>query len=207
LSASAEPGRAHDRVAGQKDWVIMMTRALIVLVLCVAAPAAAAGQGIATTFQELRLLVRPGDHVTVTDVNGRDVSGKIRDLSASSLALTVDGQPREWRETEVATIRQRRGDSLANGAWIGLGIGAGLAAIGIAVSVSSEDYDADVNFGEAVLVTALYGGLGAAIGTGIDALITRRQVIFETRSPSGIAFQIAPLLTPTRAVARVSIGF
>jgi hypothetical protein len=205
-SDSAEPGRAHDCVAGQKDWVVMMTRALIVLVLCVAAPAAA-GQGIATTFQELRLLVRPGDHVTVTDVNGRDVSGKIKDLSASSLALTVDGQPREWRETEVATIRQRRGDSLANGAWIGLGIGAGLAAVGIAVAFSSEDYDGDVNFGEAVLVTAMYGGLGAAIGTGIDALITRRQVIFETRSPSGIAFQFAPLLTPTRAVARVSIGF
>jgi hypothetical protein len=185
----------------------MMTRALIVLLLCVAAPATAAAQGIAATFQELRLLVRPGDDVTVTDVNGRNISGKITNLSAASLTLTVDGRPREWREPEVATIRQRRGDSLANGAWIGLGIGAGLAAVGIAVAFTSEDYDADVNFGEAVLVTAIYGGLGAAIGTGVDALITRRQVIFETRSPSGVAVQFAPLLTPTRAVARVSIGF
>jgi hypothetical protein len=56
-------------------------------------------------------------------------------------------------------------------------------------------------------MTALYGGLGAAIGTGIDALITRRQVVFEKRSASGIALQVAPVLTPTRAGARLSIGF
>jgi hypothetical protein len=205
MSAPAERRSAHGRVAGQKGWIIMITRALIVLVLCVAAPTAAAAQGIATTFQELRLLVRPGDNVTVTDVSGREVSGKITDLSASSLALMVDGQPREWRETEVATIRQRRGDSLGNGALIGLGIGAGVTAIGIAILANGDTYD--VNGGEAALVTAIYGGLGAAIGTGIDALITRRQVVFEKRSASGIAFQVAPLLTPTRTGARLSIGF
>jgi hypothetical protein len=53
----------------------------------------------------------------------------------------------------------------------------------------------------------MYGGLGAGIGTGIDALITRRQVVFEKRSASGVTVQIAPLLTPTRAAGRVSIGF
>ena len=105
----------------------------------------------------------------------------VTDLSASSLALMADGQPREWRETEVATIRQRRGDSLANGALIGLGIGAGVTAIGIAVWVNSDTYEGEVTGGEAVMVTAIYGGLGAAIGTGIDALITRRRVVFEKR--------------------------
>jgi hypothetical protein len=177
------------------------------LVVSVAAPTAVAAQGIATTFQELRLLVRPGDNVTVTDVSGREVSGRITDLSASSLALMADGQPREWRETEVATIRQRRGDSLANGALIGLGIGAGVTAIGIAIWVNSDTYEGEVTGGDAVLVTAIYGGLGAAIGTGIDALMTRRQVVFEKRSASGIAFQVAPLLTPARTGARLSIGF
>jgi hypothetical protein len=197
----------HGNVAGQKGWVIMMTRALIVSGLCVAAPAAAAAQGIATTFQELRLLVRQGDTVTVTDVNGQEVSGKIADLSASSLVLTANNQAREWREMEVATIKQRRGDSLANGALIGLGIGAGVAAIGIAMWVSSDDYVGDVSGGEVVFAMAMYGGLGAGIGTGIDALITRRQVVFEKRSASGVTVQIAPLLTPTRAAGRVSIGF
>jgi hypothetical protein len=185
----------------------MMTRALIVLGLCLAAPAASMAQGIATTFQELRLLVRPGDSVTVIDINGQEVSGKITDLSASSLVLTANDRPREWRETEVATIRQRRGDSLANGALIGLGIGAGVSAIGIAAWVNSDTYEGEVTAGEAVAVTLLYGGLGAGIGTGIDALITRRKVVFERHSASGVTVQIAPLLTPTRAAARVSIGF
>jgi hypothetical protein len=185
----------------------MMTRALIVLGLCVAAPAAAAAQGIATTFQELRLLVRQGDTVTVTDVNGQEVSGKITNLSASSLALTANNHAWEWREVEVATIKQRRGDSLANGALIGLGIGAGLTAIGFAVWVNSETYGGQASAGEAVGVTALYGGLGAAIGIGVDALITRRQVVFEKRAASGVTFQIVPLLTPTRAAGRLSIGF
>jgi hypothetical protein len=155
----------------------------------------------------LRLLVRPGDTVSVTDVNGREVSGRITDLSASSLALTVEGSPREWREAEVATIKQRRGDSLANGALIGLGVGAGVAAVGIAMWVNSDTYEGETTAGEAVGVTFLYGGLGAAIGTGIDALITRRQVVFERRSASGVSVQIAPMVTPTRAAARVRIEF
>jgi hypothetical protein len=186
----------------------MMARALVVLGLCVAAPAASAAQGIAATFQELRLLVRPGDTVTVTDVSGQEVSGKVTDLSASSLALTANNQVREWREAEVATIKQRRGDSLANGALIGLAIGASVTAIGIAVWVNSDTYyEGEASAGEAVVVTALYGGLGAAIGTGIDALITRRQVVFEKRAASGVTFQFAPSLTLTRAAARLSIGF
>ena len=61
--------------------------------------------------------------------------------------------------------------------------------------------------GEAVGVTFLYGGLGAAIGTGIDALIARRQVVFERRSTSGVSVQIAPMVTPTRAAARFRIEF
>ena len=185
----------------------MLTRALIVLGLCVVAPAAAAAQEVATTFQELRLLVHPGDTVTVRDVNGQEVSGKITDLSASALALMVDNRPREWRESDVASITQRRGDSLANGALIGLGVGGGLVAIAIAVAVNSDDYDGDVSGGEVAAVIGLYAGLGAAVGTGIDALVRKRMVVFDKRSPVGVTLGFAPLLTPTRVAARVSIGF
>jgi hypothetical protein len=190
------------KVAGMKTIRIVM-----MLGLCTVVPLAAAAQGIATSYQELRLLVRVGDKVTVTETSGQQVSGKITDLSAASLALMVDGRPRQWAETEVATISQRRSDSLANGAWIGLVSGAALPAIGLAIAVSQDDYDDDISGGEAAALIAVYAGLGAAVGVGIDALISRRQVIFERRTASGVTFAIAPLVGPTRAAARVSLGF
>jgi hypothetical protein len=183
------------------------TRIAVLIGLCMAAPLAAAAQGVANSLQELRLLVRAGDTVTVTDTGGQQVSGKITDLSAASLALMVDGRPRRFAESEVATVSQRRGDSLANGALIGLIVGAALPAIGLVVAVNRDDYDDDVSGGEVAAIIAIYGGLGAAVGVGIDALITRRQVIFERRSASGVTFAIAPIVGPTRAAARVSLGF
>lgn len=182
-------------------------RIVMMLGLCMVVPLAAAAQGIANSYQELRLLVRAGDTVTVTDNGGQQVSGRITDLSASSLALMVDGRPRQFAESEVATISQRRGDSLANGALIGLVIGAALPAIGLVVAVNRDDYDDDVSGGEVAAIIAVYGGLGAAVGVGIDALITRRMVIFERRSTSGVTFAIAPLVGPARVAARLSIGF
>lgn len=177
-----------------------------ILCLCAAAPGTAAAQGIATSYQELRLLVRAGDKVTVVDHTGQKVSGRITDLSSTSLALVVDGRPREWRETEVATITQRRGDSLTNGALIGLGTGAGISAIGIAISSANDVYD-DVNAGEVAAVIALYAAIGAGIGAGIDALISRHRVIFERESGPAVSLMIAPQFGPARVGARLSIGF
>ncbi|MDH4062814.1 MAG: hypothetical protein OEW19_00330 [Acidobacteriota bacterium] len=181
-------------------------RTATMLGLClVALPPLVVAQGVAKSFDELRLLVRAGDTITITDLTGREVSGKISDLSASSLTLLADSRPQEWRESDVATISQRRGDSLANGALTGLVVGAGLAAVAIAIEVNRTEVG--VSAGEGALVVGIYGGLGAAIGTGVDALITTDQVIFEKQSASGAWLRVAPFLTPTRAGARVSIGF
>lgn len=107
--------------------------------------------------------------------------------------------------SEVARITQRRGDSLTNGALIRLCIGGATAAIGSTVWAANTV--GDTNGGEVALVVAIYAGIGAGIGTGIDALITRRQVIFEEHTTSGVTVAFVPLLTPTRAAARLSIGF
>jgi hypothetical protein len=180
-------------------------RILAVLVLSLAAVVNAAAQGIATSYQELRLLIRPGDTVTLVDSTGQEVSGRITDLSASALAMTVDGRPREWRETEVATITHRRQDSLLNGALIGLGVGAATAAVGSAVWAANTV--GETSAGSVAGVIAIYGGLGAAIGTGVDAMITKHYVIFDRQPGSGVTVNVAPQLGPGRAGARLSIGF
>jgi hypothetical protein len=167
-------------------------------------PAGASAQGIAKSFDELRLLVRTGDAVTVTDVAGREVTGKISALSPTSLSLQVDRQPREWSEADVATIKSRYRDSLGNGALIGLAIGAGTTAALIAASMESED---NVSGGEVAAVVAIYGGIGAGIGVGVDAMITRKRVIFEKPPTTGASIQLAPFLTRRRAGGLVSIRF
>jgi hypothetical protein len=184
-------------IGSDRKW---MSAALCLLVIGLASRAEA--QGIATSFDQLRLLVRPGDTVSVTDTTGREVTGKIVALSSSSLALMIDRNKRELTEPDVTTIRQRRNDSLANGAKWGLGIGVGLPAVLLALS-GTEDIDA----GFTVLMIAAYGGMGAGIGVGVDALITSRQVIYERPSKPSATLTISPLLTGRRKGISVSMRF
>ncbi len=173
---------------------------LCLLVMTLASRAEA--QGIAASFSQLRLLVRSGDTITVTDTTGREVTGKIVELSASSLGLLVGGTRRELTEPDVTTIRQRRSDSLANGAVWGLGVGSGLAAAAIALSRGG-----DMEAGWAVLAVAVYGSIGVGIGVGVDALITRPQVIYERPSPSRATVTVSPVLTGERKGVFVSMRF
>jgi hypothetical protein len=169
--------------------------------LCLAAmPSAAVAQGIAKNLDELRLLVRAGETVSVTDVSRNETSGKILSLSASTITLEVDGRPREFKESEVSRITQRRGDPLGNGALWGLAAGAGV--IGLSMVSTADEGDEGI----ALFAAAVLGGIGAAIGAGIDALITRRQVIFEP--PAGAtAVSVVPLMTGGRRGALIRIAF
>ena len=92
----------------------------------------------ASSFEQLQLQVGPGDNVTVTETDGRTSSGRIIDLSPSSLDISVNGSVRQLSETDVSEIRQRRGDSLANGAITGTlaGLAAGVvSALLMALSI------------------------------------------------------------------------
>ena len=132
--------------------------------------ASADAQQIAGSFDQLRVLVKLGDRLTVTDEAGARVQGKLIRLSASSLVLDVPNAPREFLEWEVDRIEQRGPDSLKNGALIGLGIGAGFGAAALAAS------GADTRF--VAMAALLYSGIGAGIGSGLDALIEGRRLIY-----------------------------
>jgi hypothetical protein len=89
-------------------------------------PATGGAQELAGSFDQLRVLVKPGDTVRVTDSRGQEVRGSIANLSPSSLALQAGEGRRTFLETDIAAIHQRRNDSLANGAKWGFAVGAGL---------------------------------------------------------------------------------
>ena len=147
---------------------------LAVLSLAVASEA----QELAGSFDQLRVLVKNGDTVRVTDSRGQEVRGPVVDLSPSWLAIQVAGNRRLFLENEIAAIHQRRNDSLANGARWGFLVGAGLGVLGGITIV--REYDG----GGSALIPMLglvYGAIGAGAGAGIDAMHTGEQVIFAWR--------------------------
>jgi len=169
-----------------------------------AAPALAAAQAPVTSFDQLNTRLKPGDTIWVTDAQGREVKGKIQGLAPDSLALKGDGA-RTFAAGDVRLITERQGDSLANGALIGLAVGG--VGTGLACLASTEGPDQDW-----CLVAALaYGGIGAAIGVGIDALIPGKKLVTYraplTHGSSQARLSIAPLVTPRAKGVAVSFAF
>src|SRR6188472_108559 len=117
----------------------------------------ARAQELAGTFDQLRVLIAPGQRITVIDASGQRLKGEVVTLSATSLRLSVAGVTRELAERDVDQIRQRRADSLANGAKIGLYVGGALGGLAAIALVTSEDGD---EWGYALAGAALYAGLG-----------------------------------------------
>lgn len=171
--------------------------------LIILAAATAEAQELAGTFDQLRVLVKPGDTLTVVDDSGRRVEGKVSSLSASALSLTVSGAPRQFLSTEVDTIEKRGPDSLKNGALIGLAIGGGIGAAGMIALAATADNPAAM----AAVGILMYGGIGAGIGTGVDALIEGRRVIYARSGSAGNTLTVAPMLGGSRKGVRVSLRF
>jgi len=156
-------------------------------------------QELAGTFDQLRVLVKTGDRIRVIDTAGQDIRGTIADIGSSSLAIVSDGTRRDLAERDIATIHQRRSDSLANGALWGFATGAGLGLFGgIALSSTSE------NSGVIVPIFALlYGGIGAGIGTGLDAMFSAERVIYARRTTSA---RLRPIVSYRKRTIGLSVS-
>jgi hypothetical protein len=171
------------------------------LALCVVAPAA--GQDVASTFEQLRLKVKTGDTVYVAGEDGREREAKILDLSASSLAVSIGGARSDLGEASVNRIRQRVPDGLRNGALIGFLVG-GAGSIAGAKALESP---AGSCSGGCVAVNLAYGGgAGALIGLGIDALIKGKKTIYELR-PEAQRILLRPVLLSGTTAVTVAVSF
>jgi len=176
-------------------------RALQVAALIALMTASAEAQQLAGSFDQLLVLVKPGDTLTITDGTGQRMQGTLTQLSASSLVLDVSGALRQFQESDVNTIEKRGPDSLRNGALIGMAVGAGILGVGIAASANSSEGDASL-FAFGALV---YAGVGGAIGIGIDALIEGRRVIYAGSNSTRTTLSISPVLHGGRRGVLMSV--
>ena len=161
-------------------------------------------QGVASSFEQLGVLVKPGDKITVVDAAGGKTEGRIWNLSRDTLTLTTPAGPRQLGEVNVTEIRQRRGDSLKNGAIIGAV--AGTAYFVTMAALLGDSDGGDVIIGAAVAGGVVFAGIGAAAGVGIDALITRKQVIYRKNSRD-TRVSVSPLFGRGRRGAAVTVKF
>jgi len=167
-----------------------------VTLLIVVLPAFAAAQEPVRSFDQLNTRLKVGDTVWVTDAQGREVKGQIRDFSETSLTLDSGG-PARLQADAVRLITQREGKPIVRGMLIGLGVGAASFAV-----VAAMDCD---DCGEAVSGGLMFGALiGAGAGAAIGAMRSGKEVVvYRAPGPSGSArLSLAPVITPrTKGVA------
>jgi hypothetical protein len=141
-----------------------------------------------TSFEQLQALVKPGDTVTVTDTTGTDTKGKIETVTPQSLRLSANDIVREFSENNTRLVRQRKSDSLKNGAIIGAVTGGGAAAVMVGVLCAAFG---DCPAAGVAGYIGLFGAMGAGAGAGIDALITKRHTLYQ--SPGTAALNRFPV--------------
>ena len=182
-------------------------RALALALVAVLVTVAHAEAQTAASFDELPLVLRRGDRVTVTDNNGRSLKGRIIELSRSTLSLDARGARHDLHADDVSLIRQRRRDTLRNGALIGLGVGAFPAAILASWAYSYANNEGGSPVGGAAFCAGLSLSVAAGIGAGVDALIRRSHVIYGPTGAAQRRLTVSPLLSGHRRGVAVSLGF
>lgn len=146
-------------------------------------PAAAAPAPRAES-EEIRRRVKVGQKVTITDDGGRQLEGRIGALGPDRLSVASRTDVTELAYERIMRI-DRPHDGLGNGALWGFGVGAGLGlAMVLAEEVAECDPAVFFSCGDPhpvayLLVPGITGGLGAAIGVAVDALIRRERNIYR----------------------------
>ena len=177
--------------------------ALLLVTMLPVAPAGA--QPVATSFEELRRLVTPGETIYVTDARGAINKGRLAGVSAGSLQLQVDrdavAPPISLSESDVNNIVVHRFDPLWNGMLIGFVSGAVPVALIGAGSVSASA-------GEVAVVTAGYGAIGLLTGLLIDFFNKENLTIYVHRPRTESSrIRLSPIAGKSAVGVRLSAKF
>ena len=159
--------------------------AVLGVALALLSPAATTAQAIATSLQQLQGL-GSARTVTLADRNGHEFRGTIAEVSESCLCLQMRREVRCFDAVDIDSVRVRKEDSLANGALIGAAVGSGLSSL---IFLDNECRDDPSCYAG----VAFYGGIGAAAGLIVDALIHRNLVVYAAPSRRGPSLAMGPI--------------
>jgi hypothetical protein len=160
--------------------------------------------------EEIRRLVAVGQKVSITDDQGRQLEGKIGTLSADRVTIVSRRDSTDIPYGSIVRIDRPR-DGLGNGALWGFGIGAG---VGLAALIDEALRDCepagffscgDPTAAAYVVIPLMTGGIGAAIGVGIDAAIRREPNIYRRGDTPRV--RVIPTLGRGRTGAAVALSW
>jgi len=161
---------------------------------------AAAQPAASSSLERLKALVPAHSTVTVTDRQGQEVRGTIDDASESGLSLRIGGAIRRFVIADVRSVHVRTNDSLLNGALTGAAVSGGLSSL---MFLDNECHTDPVCY-QAV---AVYAGLGAIAGLGIDALIHGHVVVYTARPRVQNRVVVAPIVARGGKGVRLTLSF
>ena len=161
----------------------MLTKLALLVAALALVPTVTSAQ-TATNWNNLRLSALPTIHVL--DDTGQETRGTLLRFEPSALILLVDGTERSFEAARVRRI-EKKGDSLRNGAIIGAIVGVVFGLIGAGMSDCPGDDPGGSCPGARAALFLFSTGAYAAIGTGVDALLPGRTLLYEAPAVSRIA--------------------
>jgi hypothetical protein len=132
------------------------------------------------SFETLPDKLKPGQTVYAMDTQGRETEGRIVRLSDTALTLRVAGADRDFPRSELRQVA-RRGDSVRNGATIGMGIFAAWGLVGVLESSGGYSYIDEFGPGAAAVMVGGVAGIGAGIGALVDYAIKGKTVVYRSK--------------------------
>jgi len=191
------------KIISSTSRILAASAALVLL------PVLAGAQEPVKSFDQLNTRLKPGDTVYITDAQGREIKGKIREFGPS--ALTLDsGTAAIFQADAVRVIVERKPRPIGRGALWGFGIGAA-AGLALGVAVVAGCHEGDECTGAIPALAGFFGGIGAGTGAVIGALIPgKKQAVYRAPGStvaSSARFSLAPVITPARKGVAVSVRF
>jgi hypothetical protein len=185
------------------SWIAVASLFVLLLV-----PNTASAQ---TAADDIRGRVKERQKVVITDAQGRELNGRIIQMTDSFLTVQQKDDTVDISYSDIVAIDRPR-DRLGNGALVGLAVG---AAIGGALGSSDASPESASPFcgmgilddcGEHSVAAPVIatGILGMLIGVSVDALIRHDRHIYRR---STTRLQVAPRLSRRGAGALVALSW
>jgi len=186
-------------------------RTLAPCLLALVWPCVTAAQPVLRTFDQLAATVTVGDTLEVTDAAGRQVTGRLLQVTPGALTLDVQGQPRTWGTADLRLVMHQWRDSIRNGTVLGAVSGAFAGGMVVLARCLSDDdlgsfqFDTCEGYGaEFAIGAGLGAGGGAALGALLDLWQPERRIVFEGE---GRTVSVRPVVSPAARGVLVSVRF
>ncbi len=181
--------------------------AISTLVVASASPCIAQTQ--LSSLEELRTALAPGDLITVVSADGPPIAGRLIRFGDADLDLgvvhthTSPGRGLRTVAIPLGAIQslERRRDPARNGAAIGAGVGAGFSGALFAYAFVVDRNEMDEWTPAYLGAAAVFTGIGALIGSTIDATRSKPHITFEPTSPEKAKVSVRPVYLQRRGIA------